>query len=330
MTRKGDGQAEHTALARRLHATFVRMCSDAPHCTLLIVHPFEAEPSNGLRRITSGAANSALLARRLRALVRKTDEIHIDGERGIAVVLRGTGYRGGRVVMLRLARALDGSTLPVGGTFATGWRQNDIPWKLAIGCSEVTRQDLATPERLARAVARAWRPQETVVTATTSRRTPTYPPGISREMPTRFSYPPRRRITSVPLTATPARSPENARSGPLSQGRVRRTPPLRLIRGGKPRYSEETMRLHAQALGVPFLRLPRRLPGFAWHGISAELAHELRAVPVGCSQHVLTVAMDNPRDIGAVLRLRAITGLAIFPVLALPEELDLALDQIAE
>jgi hypothetical protein len=230
--------------------------------------------------------------------------------------------------MTRLAEALDESALLGSSTLVPARRQN-APWKLAMGCSDVTRLDLTAPERLTQVVARAWHPQETITPFLSPRRVTTYPPVVARNIPARFPYPPRQRITSAPLIGA-SRSPEKTRSTPLIQGQTRRTPRLRLIRGSKPRYSEETMRQHAQALGVPFLRLPRRLSGVGWHGISAALAHELRAVPVGCSRHVLTVAMDNPRDVAAVLRLRAITGLAIFPVLALPEELDRALEQIAE
>lgn len=329
MTRRGNGQAEHAALARRLHASLVRMCSEEARCTLLIVRPLVAPLSNELKRVAPGAWDMPVLARQLRALVRDTDEIHVDGERGIAVLLSGAGARGSRVVMSRLAEALDESALPSPSLFTPKRRQN-APWKLAIGCSEVTRLDLTTTERLTQVVAHAWRPQQRITPFLAPRRISTYPPVVARDVSPRMTYPPRQRITSAPLLGASARSPENARSVPLGQGKTRRTPRLRLIRGGKPRYTEETMRQQAQALGVPFLHLPRRLPGEGWHGISAELASELRAVPVGYSRHVLTVAMDNPRDIAAVLRLRAITGLAIFPVLALPEELDRALEEIAE
>lgn len=329
MTRKGDDQAERAALARRLHGIFVRVCAEEPRNTLLIVRPVvDAASSKMIRRITPGPEPLLTIARQLRPLVRGSDEIYVDGERSIAIVLRGTGYRGGLVVVRRMVDAFDGWATP--GAFGAHWRHDDTSGRLAIGCGEVTQQDLATPEGLTRLVERAWRQQATFMPTAFPRRAMTYPPVITRETLTRITNPPRRRMTSMPLTGASARAPEKARSVPLSRRSARRTPKLRLLRGGKPRYSEEAMRQHAQALGVPFLRLPRGLPGVGWHGISAELAQELRAVPVGCSRHVLTVAMDNPRDIAAVLRLRAITGLSIFPVLALPEELDRALEQIAE
>lgn len=329
MKHKENGQAEHAALARRLHTSLVRMCSEESRCTLLIVRPLAATLENDRQRVAPGAWDLPVLARQLRALIRDTDEIHIDGERGIAILLRGAGVRGGQVVTSRLAESLDESALPRSSARAQRQSQN-APWKLAIGCSEVTRLDLAAPERLAQVVARAWRPKQRIAPFLAPRRITTYPPVVTRDVAARISYPPRLRITSAPLIGASPRSPENARSAPLSQGQPRRTPRLRLIHGGKPRYTEESMRQHAQALGVPFLRLPRRLPGMGWHGISAELASELRAVPVGYSRQALTVAMDNPHDVAAVLRLRAITGLAIFPVLVLPEELDRALEDIAE
>jgi hypothetical protein len=44
---------------------------------------------------------------------------------------------------------------------------------------------------------------------------------------------------------------------------------------------------------------------------------------------MLTVAMHDPRDIAAVTRLSAVTGLTIFPVLAAPDELERALRHLA-
>jgi hypothetical protein len=76
------------------------------------------------------------------------------------------------------------------------------------------------------------------------------------------------------------------------------------------------------------VRLPPRLPASARRALSPELARELRAVAIGRARDTLTVAMDDPADAAAVLRLRASTGLAIFPVLATAEEIEHALGQL--
>jgi MshEN domain len=108
-------------------------------------------------------------------------------------------------------------------------------------------------------------------------------------------------------------------------------PHLRLVRldaSEAAREKEsEALRERARALGVPFVRLPPRLPMSARRAFSAELARELRAVAIGRTRDTLTVAMDDPADINAVLRLRSATGLAIFPVLAAAKEIEQALGQ---
>ena len=59
------------------------------------------------------------------------------------------------------------------------------------------------------------------------------------------------------------------------------------------------------------------------------MATQLRAVPIGRTRGMLTVAMNDPRDQQAVLRIGAATGLTIFPVLAAPDDIERALRQIA-
>jgi hypothetical protein len=89
----------------------------------------------------------------------------------------------------------------------------------------------------------------------------------------------------------------------------------------------DRLRLRARSLGVPFLHLPPALPPECAGALPVELARELRAVPVGRTETALTVALDTRWDARLLFRLRAATGLEIFPVLTLPDELDRALGQ---
>jgi hypothetical protein len=98
-------------------------------------------------------------------------------------------------------------------------------------------------------------------------------------------------------------------------------------RPGSP--EDEELRAKARSLGVPYVTIPARLPAACRRAVPAGLAHELRAVPIGRTRGMLTVAMHDPRDIAAVTRLSAETGLTIFPVLAAPDELERALRHLA-
>ena len=93
------------------------------------------------------------------------------------------------------------------------------------------------------------------------------------------------------------------------------------VRGG----SEELPQM-ARKLGIPYLSLlPDQLPQRVLQLINSRLAHELHCYPIGRDRNVLTVAMLNPQDHGALERLHKETGLRIFPVLTHPEALESAL-----
>ncbi len=85
----------------------------------------------------------------------------------------------------------------------------------------------------------------------------------------------------------------------------------------------------ARKLGIPYLiLLPQKLPAGVQRLVNPSLAQELRCFPIGRERNTLTVAMQNPQDNEALHRLHEETGLLIFPVLAHPETLQHALEQL--
>lgn len=83
----------------------------------------------------------------------------------------------------------------------------------------------------------------------------------------------------------------------------------------------------ARKSGIPYLTsLPRKLPEQVQQLVSPGLAQELHCYPLGRERGILTVAMSDPQDSGALNRLQQETGLHIFPVLAHPHELQTALE----
>jgi Type II secretion system (T2SS), protein E, N-terminal domain len=85
----------------------------------------------------------------------------------------------------------------------------------------------------------------------------------------------------------------------------------------------------ARKLGIPYLTLlPHKLPAGVQRLVNPSLAQELRCFPIGRERNTLTVAMQNPQDNAALDRLHEETGLFIFPVLAHPGALQLALEQL--
>lgn len=98
-----------------------------------------------------------------------------------------------------------------------------------------------------------------------------------------------------------------------------------------PQTSEDDCELPelARKLGIPYLSLlPQKLPAGVQRLVNPSLAQELRCFPIGRERNMLTVAMQNPQDNEALNRLHEETGLLIFPVLAHPETLQHALEQL--
>lgn len=106
--------------------------------------------------------------------------------------------------------------------------------------------------------------------------------------------------------------------------------PLRHLQAARQTIEEDTeLPALARKLGIPYLTLlPHNLPACVQRLVNPSLAQELRCFPIGRERNTLTVAMQNPQDNAALNRLHEETGLFIFPVLAHPQALQLALEQL--
>ncbi|HKV58902.1 MAG TPA: hypothetical protein VJO32_11500 [Ktedonobacteraceae bacterium] len=106
--------------------------------------------------------------------------------------------------------------------------------------------------------------------------------------------------------------------------------PLRQLQAVSPITEDDTeLPALARKLGIPYLTLlPHKLPAGVQRLVAPSLAQELRCFPIGRERNTLTVAMQNPQDDAALHRLQEETGLLIFPVLAHPQALQHALEQL--
>lgn len=256
----------------------------------------------------------AYLAERLSPIIRRTDAIEIDGGQALAIVLSGAGRDGVRAVYQRMRDLLAPRPLPgdtpfvLGISYATGAEEwaNECALDAALrdACIPRSLVTLGLPVDYRE---RRW-------LGPTAPAAPRWADGVAAHLDT---------------LATPAAG----RKTPARRGarHLRLVPPV--SSSGHPRRVNEALRERARALGVPYVQMPESVPSACREMLSPELARELGAVPIGRSRTTLTVAMRNPQDARAMLRLRAATGLAIFPVLAAPDELDralLELDAVAE
>jgi GGDEF domain-containing protein len=106
------------------------------------------------------------------------------------------------------------------------------------------------------------------------------------------------------------------------------------LRGSKASYSAEismgqafddelsgpTATLHTS--GIPYMKLPSRLPQSLKRLIPYHMACELRCAPVGRDHNRLTVAMAYPTDTHAIDLLQSATSMVIFPVACETSALD--------
>jgi hypothetical protein len=294
-------------LAERLHWRAQSSLRQGADCSLLILRPLEralpTEPHGEDNRPAGTADPLPALAERIRPYVRHTDTIEVDERNAVAVVLHAANRAGARAAFKRLCDLLTAPALSGDPTFA-----------LTIGYATDTAE-YDDERSIADTIRDAWKPRVLLSVALSAIRE-TDTPGTDEAVPTPRSLARSQQSAALLPTDTPARST--------------RRPHLRLLASDSPaELVDEGLRERAQTLGVPFVQLPSRLPANCRRAIAPELARELTAVPIGRSRSMLTVAMHNPRDAAAVLRLRSATGLAIFPVLAATDELERALRQIA-
>jgi hypothetical protein len=279
-------------------------------CSILILQPLGPEDERAVRT-RAGAASDAegaisplgQVTARLRPLLRRTDVVEVEEGVAIGVLLPGADADGVRAVHQRLIHAFD----QCAQTNATGAAVGTL--RLAMGYASAAVVEGASI------------------------------PAVAREMVSIASVPRLMLVLSISATRFPRAVTEEDSASTLPAGesrperragtrhRLRLLPPE--IGVGAAVEARETLRQHADTLGVPYVALPTHVS----HGlrciINAPLARELRAVPIGRTRGVLTVAMQNPGDIAAMQRLAAATGLTIFPVLAAADELDRALAELA-
>jgi hypothetical protein len=253
-------------------------------CAVLLLRPGMGggEPGGGAALPTLEA-----LARWVRPLLRHSDHLAVQAGLGLGIVLHDAGEPGARLVLERLRQALaprpevEGAT--PGMTAAT---------ELAIG--------LATAEPTA----------------------PVRVPAVARELCARASVPDPALAFALGALTPQAVAPAVARLRRVSQRHrlarhTRATHAPSAMLPAAPGGDElERLRAQADALGVPYVTLPVCLPASVAPLLAPDLLREVRAAPLGRTRHTLTVAMDDPTDRAAIARLRAATGLAIFPVLA--------------
>lgn len=300
----GDG------LAERLRWHTLASLRQGAECSLLIFRPLENASQAEKSRLAGACDPLPALAERMRPYIRRTDTIELEERNAVAVVLHAVGREGAHATFRRLRDLLATPPLPGDRTFA-------ITIGYATGASGTSVLD--DERAIADAIRDAWKPRVLLRVALACAPARTLP-RTDEAAPRPLGSGGRELETATPLpVAAPIRSTRSIRRSHLRLTALDSlTQPV-----------DEGLRARARSLGVPFVQLPSRLPASCRAAITPELAHELHAVPIGRSRSVLTVAMHDPRDAGAVLRLRSATGLAIFPVLAALDELERALRQLA-
>jgi hypothetical protein len=275
-----------------------------------------------------------MLSQRVRSHVRAVDEIVVDPARGLGVIIRSGHPEAPGIVAerLRAALALGADETRRGRqhrrahraaeTGASQERAQPMMLRLGVGHAafEPRSADAALDGGLDAAIRDACRPRMLISLPleALSPRAPAARPAPDARMPDADG------VAPDPDMSQPAQdmSPDE----PGTTGETIGAPRLRLVRLPYGREKESAaLRERARLLGVPFAHLPAHLSSSCRRALAPDLAREVRAVAIGRTRSTLTVAMDDPRDANAVLRLRAATGLAIFPVLAPAQEIARAL-----
>lgn len=285
-------------VAQRLRARVSDTLREGGECSILTLRVVD-QPRGRASALFTPTVDA--LMERLRPLIRRSDATELDAALGVAIVLRGADKDGAQAAYLRLRDALASHAAPgeVTHKVALGYSAGDADWN----------NDCA----LDRAIHLAWKPRTIVATLLTHAGRERIAQALGPDGHIYSTRP--RRAAGVGVAASSA----TARQGHL-----------RLLPVERPAAVEtEPLRARAHTLGVPFVKLPQRLPVACRRALTPEMAMQLRAVPIGRTRGRLTVAMNDPCDQQAVLRIQAVTGLTIFPVLAAPDDIERALRQIA-
>src|SRR5688572_19577395 len=89
----------------------------------------------------------------------------------------------------------------------------------------------------------------------------------------------------------------------------------------------DRVRCLGKVWGVPFVDIPDLVPEVeALKKVSPQLAKKFKALPTELRDGKLVVAMANPLDVFAIDDLRLTTGMEIEPVIAVEEDLKIAIE----
>lgn len=108
-----------------------------------------------------------------------------------------------------------------------------------------------------------------------------------------------------------------AQAGQVARSLVLQPALTRQLHGVKPiptSIPSDDRAAAARPPAAPYLQLPEKVAAHLTTLLPYKLAQELRCVPVGRQQQMLTVALADPANAEHIQRLRAATGLTIFPV----------------
>lgn len=289
-------------LAERLQWLAHSSARQGVDCSLLIFRPLEQTPPSNSESYPGDGDPLLALAERIRPYVRHTDTLEVAGRNAVALILYAADRQGTHAAFQRLRDRLAAPAMP-----------GDPVFPITIGYA--THIAASSDERtIADTIHAAWKPRVL----------------LNVSLSASLSGP----VVCGDKTALKASNPMEGKHVAALRPVVTSTRPSRrahlhlVALNAQAQPVNEGLRARAHALGVPFVQLPSRLPANCRNTIAPELARELNAVPIGRSRSMLTVAMHDPSDANAVLRLRSATGLTIFPVLAASDELERALRQI--
>lgn len=304
MVRTAVREACSEEVAQRLRWRVTETLREGSECSILTLHVLDQ--SARARAALAAAPPVESLMERLRPLIRRSDFTELDPRLGIAIVLRGADKDGAQAAYLRLRDVLASHAAPgeITHKVALGYVAGTIGWANECALNDAIRQ--------------AWKPRTIVSTLLTSAGRERIAEALGPDGHIYSTQPARARrsvATGVVVSSSPAARQSHLRLLPIERTNGTESEPLRE---------------QAHALGVPFVKLPQRIPVSCRHTLAPDVAMQLHAVPIGRTRGMLTVAMNDPCDQQAVLRLGAATGLTIFPVLAAPDDIERALRQITK